>query len=473
MDNDRRFSQLGGEENAQIDDDGRPKRKGTLVTASAHIITSVIGSGVLSLPWAIAQLGWIIGPVALILFALITLFASTLLADCYRSPDPITGRRNYIYMDVVKANLGGRNIQLSGIAQYINLIGFTVGYTITTSFSMAAIKRSYCFHRHGHSVGCHTSNNPFMITFGIIQIFISQIPNFHELSVLSLITTTVCFLHASIGLGLSIAKVIGGPHVQTSLIGAPIGEDMSRMDKIWSTFTALGNLAFAYAFSDVLIEIQDTLRSGPPENKVMKQASFTGISISTLFYILCGLVGYAALGNNAPGNLLAGFGFFEPFWLIDVANLCVIIHLVGAYQICCQPVFAFIESRSRQKWPNARLINKEYQINLPNNGHFRFTHFKIIWRTIYVILATLLAMSLPFFNDFVGLLGAASFWPLTVYFPIKMHIARKNIPKPSLRWFWMQTISAICLITSLAATIGSVGSIIKSLQTVKFFRSMS
>ncbi|GKC02435.1 amino acid transporter, transmembrane, partial [Tanacetum coccineum] len=42
-----------------FDDDGRPKRTGTLYTASAHIITAVIGSGVLALAWATAQLGWI------------------------------------------------------------------------------------------------------------------------------------------------------------------------------------------------------------------------------------------------------------------------------------------------------------------------------------------------------------------------------------------------------------------------------
>lgn len=76
------------------------------MTASAHIITAVIGSGVLSLAWATAQLGWIAGPIALLAFSVITWFTSILLADCYRSPDPITGRRNYTYMDVVKANLG-------------------------------------------------------------------------------------------------------------------------------------------------------------------------------------------------------------------------------------------------------------------------------------------------------------------------------------------------------------------------------
>nr|TKS16291.1 hypothetical protein D5086_0000025840 [Populus alba] len=44
-----------------FDDDGRPKQTGTVWTASAHIITAVIGSGVLSLAWAIGLLGWITG----------------------------------------------------------------------------------------------------------------------------------------------------------------------------------------------------------------------------------------------------------------------------------------------------------------------------------------------------------------------------------------------------------------------------
>ena len=80
------------------------------MTASAHIITAVIGSGVLSLAWAIAQLGWVAGPIVLIVFSFITYFTSTILADCYRSPDPITGKRNYTYMDVVRANLGNINL---------------------------------------------------------------------------------------------------------------------------------------------------------------------------------------------------------------------------------------------------------------------------------------------------------------------------------------------------------------------------
>ncbi|RYQ84422.1 hypothetical protein Ahy_B10g103739 [Arachis hypogaea] len=89
-----------------FDEDGRHKRTGTVWTASAHIITAVIGAGVLSLSWAIAQLGWVAGPAAMILFSLVTYYTSTLLSVCYRTGDPVNGKRNHTYMDAVRSILG-------------------------------------------------------------------------------------------------------------------------------------------------------------------------------------------------------------------------------------------------------------------------------------------------------------------------------------------------------------------------------
>lgn len=79
--------------------------------------------------------------------------------------------------------------------------------------------------------------------------------------------------------------------------------------------------------------MQDTLKSSPPENSQMKKATAVGIMASTVFYMLCGVLGYAAFGNDAPGNFLTGFGFYDPFWLVDIANICIVIHLLGAYQV--------------------------------------------------------------------------------------------------------------------------------------------
>ncbi|CAH8311311.1 unnamed protein product [Eruca vesicaria subsp. sativa] len=305
-----------------VDDDGREKRTGTFLTATAHIITAVIGSGVLSLAWGLAQLGWVAGTLILLIFAIVTYYTSTLLADCYRAPDPITGTRNDTYMGVVRAYLGGKKVQLCGLAQYGNLVGVTIGYTITASISLVAIERANCFHHNGHGVKCSVSNYPYMAGFGFFQILLSQIPNFHKLSFLSIIAAVMSFSYAS----------IGGKVGKTTLTGTVIGVDVSASAKVWNAFQAVGDIAFSYAFTTILIEIQDTLRSSPPENKVMKKASLAGVSTTTVFYILCGCMGYAAFGNNAPGDFLTDFGFYEPFWLVDFANACIALHLIGAYQ---------------------------------------------------------------------------------------------------------------------------------------------
>lgn len=103
-------------------------------TASAHIITAIVGSGVLSLAWSIAQMGWIAGVLTLLMFSMITLYTASLLADCYR--DPVSGKRNYTYMDTVKTFLGGSQYKACGVVQYTLLCGLAVGYTITASISM-------------------------------------------------------------------------------------------------------------------------------------------------------------------------------------------------------------------------------------------------------------------------------------------------------------------------------------------------
>jgi amino acid permease len=98
---------------------------GTAWTASAHVITAVIGSGVLSLAWAIAQLGWIAGPIVMILFAWVTYYTSILLCECYRNGDPINGKRNYTYMDAVHSNLGKKIIfKFTHLAKHFNYFFF-------------------------------------------------------------------------------------------------------------------------------------------------------------------------------------------------------------------------------------------------------------------------------------------------------------------------------------------------------------
>ncbi|XP_019416792.1 PREDICTED: amino acid permease 1-like isoform X2 [Lupinus angustifolius] len=314
-----------------FDDDGRLKRTGTVWTASAHIITGVIGAGVLSLAWAMAQLGWFLGIISILLFSAITLYTSILLADCYRSPHPVTGKRNTTYMDAVQVHLGGKMHVYCGVVQYGVLAGYGIGYTITIALSVVTILKNDCYAKNGIEASCRFSNNPYMIGVGIIEIILSQIPNFHDLAWLSILAAIMSFGYSLIGVGLSLATVIQGKGVKTYLFWNT-HEHISG-DDVWNKLAALGNIALASAIAQISIDIQDSLKSSPAENKVMKKANVLGMSTMALVFLLCACSGYAAFGSHTPSNILMSTGFRNPLWLVDSANVFIIIHLIGAYQL--------------------------------------------------------------------------------------------------------------------------------------------
>ncbi|KAJ6980571.1 amino acid permease 7 isoform X3 [Populus alba x Populus x berolinensis] len=454
--------------NGCYDDDGHSLRTGTLWSCVAHIITAVIGSGVLSLAWSTAQLGWIAGPVSLLCFAIVTYISAFLLSDCYRSPDPITGTRNYSYMHAVRVNLGSLTPALylcktqtwfCGLLQYVSMYGTAIAYVITTSTSMRAIQRSNCYHREGHKASCEYGDTIYMLLFGAVQILMSQIPDFHNMEWLSVIAAIMSFTYSFIGFGLGVAQVIENGTIKGSIAGVSAATTAS---KLWLAFEALGDIAFAYPYSIILLEIQDTLKSPPPENKTMKKASMISIFITTFFYLCCGCFGYAAFGNDTPGNLLTGFGFFEPYWLIDLANACIVLHLVGGYQIYSQPVFAFVEGWSSRKFPSSGFVNNFHSFKLPLIPPLHINLFRLCFRTVYVASTTVIAMAFPYFNQVLGVLGALNFWPLAIYFPVEMYFVQKKIGAWTRKWIVLRTFSFVCLLITIAGLLGSIEGLVSA-----------
>ncbi|KAF8026631.1 hypothetical protein BT93_F3196 [Corymbia citriodora subsp. variegata] len=436
-----------------FDDDGRLKRTGTVWTASAHIIAAVIGSGVLSLAWATAQLGWIASPIIMLLFAFVTCYTSEILAACY-----LPG--NYTYMDVVSANVGGFKVKLCGLVQFVIVFGVAVSFTIASSIRMANIQRSICFHKNGVEYQCPISSNPYMIAFGIIEIISSQILPSDQLGWISIVAAVMFPCYSSIELALGIAKIAEMGEIKGSLTGISIST-MTLTQKLQGCCQALGVMAFAYGFFLVFPEIQATI----PQAKTMKKASLVSIAVATLVYMFYGCIGFAVYGNTAPRNILTEFGFYEPYWLVDIADATLVIHLIGAFQVYCQPLFISVE-KAAEKFPTS-------QIGIPILGRSRYkvNLFRLVWRTVFVIVATVVSMLLPFFIDIIGLLGALNFCLLTVYFPIEIYIKHKNIPKRSTHWVCLQILSAACLTISATAAAGSIAGFVDDLKSYKPFSS--
>lgn len=134
-------------------------------------------------------------------------------------------------------------------------------------------------------------------------------------------------------------------------------------------------------------------------------------------------------------------------------------------------MFAFIEKWSAQKWSKSDFVTAEYDIPIPFCGVYQLNFFRLVWRTLFVILTTVIAMLLPFFNDVVGILGAFGFWPLTVYFPVEMYISSRKIRRWTTMWVGLQILSMTCLLISVAAAVGSVAGVVLDLKTYKPFKT--
>ncbi|KAL6513977.1 hypothetical protein OROHE_019433 [Orobanche hederae] len=427
--------------------------EGNTWTAAAHIITGVIGSGVLSLSWSMARLGWIWGPLLMLLFAALTLASTFLLCNCYRSPDPDYGPvRNRSYIAAVQQNL--------------ECLDMWTPYTDESLWDRNCIyyyycylhERSNCYRKHGENAPCEFGNTLHMLLFGVVQIFLSQIPDFRSMEWLSIVAAIMSFAYSSIGLGLGAAKVIGNKVIEGSVHGVSTS---SAIQKVWQVSQAVGDIAFAYPYPMIVLEIQDTLKTPPSERRAMKKASVISIFITTFFYLSCGGFGYAAFGDQTPGNLLTGFGTYGPYWLVDFANACVVLHLIGGYQVYSQPLFAMVDKWLADRFPRSSFFNRKYAvIKLPLLPSLSLNLERLCFRTAYVVSTTAVAMVFPYFNQVLGVLGTINFWPLSVYFPVEMWLRQKELRPWTTGWTVFRSVSIICFVINMFIFAGSIQGIL-------------
>lgn len=97
--------------------------------------------------------------------------------------------------------------------------------------------------------------------------------------------------------------------------------------------SAMGEMAFAYAGHNVVLEIQATIPSTPekPSKRPMWKGAIVAYIIIAFCYFPVALVGFRTFGNSVEENILKSLR--DPTPLIIVANMFVVIHLLGSYQV--------------------------------------------------------------------------------------------------------------------------------------------
>ncbi|GLU06161.1 hypothetical protein SLE2022_232150 [Rubroshorea leprosula] len=402
-----------------------------------HNVTAMVGAGVLSLPYAMSHLGWGPGVVILILSWVITLFTLWQMVEMHES---VPGKRFDRYHELGQHAFGEKlGLWIVVPQQVIVEVGVDIVYMVTGGKSLKKFHDTVC-------PNCNQIKlSYFIMIFASSHFVLSHLPNFNSISAVSLAAAVMSFSYSTIAWAASLAKGVQ-PDVDYSYSAS------TSSGAFFNFLTALGDVAFAYAGHNVVLEIQATIPSTP--EKPSKIPMWKGVVVAYIIVALCyfpvALIGYWFFGNSVDDNILITLE--KPAWLIAAANMFVVIHVIGSYQIYAMPVFDMLESA---------LVKK-----LNFTPCFRL---RLITRSLYVAFTMFVAICIPFFGSLLGFFGGFAFAPTTYFLPCTMWLAIYKPKRFSFSWIanWICIILGSLLV--ILAPIGALRSIIISAKTLKFF----
>ncbi|RZC70072.1 hypothetical protein C5167_033201 [Papaver somniferum] len=403
-----------------------------------HNVTAMVGAGVLSLPFAMAELGWGPGVTIMVVSWLITLYTLWQMVEMHEVGD---GRRLDRYHELGQYAFGDKlGLWIVVPQQLLVEVGVDIVYMVTGGRSLKKV----------HDLVCDESCKDIKLTYFIMifascHFFLAQLPNFNSISIVSLAAAVMSLSYSTIAWAASVKKGVQPDAEYTYRASTQTG-------KFFNFLSALGDVAFAYAGHNVVLEIQATIPSTP--EKPSKGPMWKGVVVAYIVVAICyfpvAFIGYYVFGNKISDNILESLE--KPVWLIVIANMFVVVHVIGSYQIYAMPVFDMMETF---------LVKKlHFTPGLP---------LRLIARTCYVAFTMFVAICFPFFGGLLGFFGGFAFAPTTYFLPCIMWLAIKKPRKFGLSWFTNWVCIVLGVLLMILAPIGGLRSIIISASKYKFF----
>lgn len=402
-----------------------------------HNVTAMVGAGVLGLPYACSLLGWGPGVAIMVLSWVITLYTLWQMVEMH---EMVPGKRFDRYHELGQYAFGEKlGLWVVVPLQLMCEVGVDIVYVVTGGTSMKKIYHVL------YPDGKEIRSTWFYVAFGALHFFLSHLPSFNSITAISFFAALMSLSYSTIAWVASVRK-----GVEPTVSYGP--RSATPKAQVFDFFSGLGDVAFAFAGHNVVLEIQATIPSTP--GKPSKGPMWKGVVIAYLVVAACyfpvAFCGYLVFGNQVEDNVLVSLE--KPAYLIVAANAFVLVHVIGSYQVFAMPVFDMMESF------------------LVKQMHFKPSlMLRTITRTSYVLFTMLVAITLPFFGGLLSFLGGFCFAPTSYYIPCIIWLVIYKPKRFSLSWFANYICIGIGLILTILGPIGGMISLIHSSQTFKFF----
>ncbi|XP_057535764.1 GABA transporter 1-like [Amaranthus tricolor] len=416
--------------------------KGSWVHCGYHLTTSIVAPALLSLPYAFKFLGWAGGIIMLIVGALVTFYSYNLLSLVLEHHAQL-GRRHLRFRDISQDVLGPRwGKYVIGPVQFAVCYGAVVGSCLLGG---QCIKAIYILFNPNGGIKLYE----FIMMFGGLMLILAQMPSFHSLRHINLISLLLCLAYSAAATAASIyiGHTSKGPEKDYSLAG-------NSEDRVFGIFNAIAIIATTFG-NGIIPEIQATL--APPVKGKMFKGLCVCYSVVLVTFFSVAVSGYWAFGNQAEGQILSNFVVaghaLLPKWFVFMTNAFVFLQIAAVGVIYLQPTNEVLEGVLAD--PKSEQFSARNVIP------------RVISRSLSVAIATTLSAMLPFFGDINAVIGAFGFLPLDFVLPVVLF----NVTfKPSKRTFTFWLNSTIALVFSILGIIGSVSAVRQIILDAKSYR---
>ena len=323
---------------------------GDVLSTTAHSLTAILGIGILALPSAISYLGWVAGPILLVVFFGATVLSNYLLCSVYQ----VHGRTHSTYHTAVRDIIGSRRYAMAiSTVQLANFLLVMIAFSITGGNAIQQIAKMACISQGKTEDEIYNDQSCLgsgeggvwqgILIFSAVEWILSILIKSLSGSTLISIGGMICgVIYSVVAMAISFSTIPAG-----GAAGSIGGVMKSPADKAFGILNALGQLSTGYGLALVLLEIMDTLRQPPQPVKSMIKTTWFSLVSCLVLYMLVGCGGYASQGDSVAGNILDSFD--GPVWALIIANSALLLNMIPSYQIFAQALFDTIESHIKSR----------------------------------------------------------------------------------------------------------------------------
>ncbi|OIV92262.1 hypothetical protein TanjilG_00280 [Lupinus angustifolius] len=362
-----------------------PSKRASKLQTLGNIIVSVVGTGVLGLPFAFKIAGWVAGSIGVAIVGITTFYCMLLLVRCREklaSEEPSAESRTYGDLGYRCFGTSGR--YLTELLILVALCGGSVAYLVFIGQNLHSV-----FQSHGLTL------TSFIFVLVPVEIGLSWIRSLSALAPFS-IFADICNVLA---IGIVVKEDIG----QALGSGFSFGERTTITSNIGGLPFAAGMAVFCFEGIGMTLALENSMQDKAKFPRLLAQ-TFGGI---TFVYILFGFCGYMAFGEetrdivtlNLPRN-----------WSSIAVQLGLCLGLVFTFPVMIHPINEIVEGK-------LKIVDKDN--NEPTGLRKIWTY---ISRAIVVVVLAILASFVPEFGDFASFVGSTICAVISFVLPATFHL---------------------------------------------------